>query len=143
MKTYLVLLMLVCAPTVAHAADRFTFEQKSEITGGARVPAKSEPHEGALTWRTVRDVTFASGLKEQQVGNCATWQTPGGRFARLGVCEFSGLFEQRTSCAAPALDGSMECFGTLSGTGGRWAGRTGAITYHATADVIFGEGHWN
>ena len=142
MNKHLLALLLACAPMVAQAGDRFTFEQKSEVTGGARVPAQTEPHEGALTWRTTRDVTSASGQKHQEVGKCATWQTPGGRFARLGVCEFPN-FEQRTSCAAPAADGSMECFGTLLGTKGPWEGRTGAITYHAAEAGISGEGHWN
>jgi hypothetical protein len=142
MKKHLLTLLLTCVPMVAQAADRFTFEQKSEVTDGVRVPAQTEPHEGALIWRTTRDVTFASGQKHQDVGKCATWQTPGGRFARLGVCEFP-TFEQRTSCAAPASDGSMECFATLLGTSAPWAGRTGAITYHAGQAGIAGEGHWN
>ena len=137
----------------AHAADAFTFVNTN--TGPAdQVMLRSANPDGRASGASVYAIhtaaTFADGKKAETNARCANWHLPASdtQFGQNGVCEYkdaSGpLYESRFTCAAPTKGANgIDCWGTLTGTGGAWKGRTGAFSLHTGQADTQGEGHWN
>jgi len=99
-------------------------------------------------------VVYSSGQKATQKVKCAGWSAaPGSGFTDEGVCEFSeGANDKGTvqfSCIGDAKTRAADCWGAVRGVAGRFAGKTGNITWHQvnSADqktgTANGVGFWN
>jgi hypothetical protein len=144
MKTFAIALLVACAPLAAHAAETFTFSSAAKAFNGVRVPATGPEFAGGRIFDITTDDAFADGHKETAAGKCAGWTNPpGSQFPQTGVCSFGELYSLQYSCAAgDAPSGEANCWGLLVGTGGRYKGKTGVISYRS-AQVIHGVGQWN
>lgn len=145
-----------CAALCAYAgsanAEAFTFVNTNAAPNQVMLHAPNNPDGrpmGATVYSIKTIVTFADGKKADASAQCANWVLPpDSQFGQSGVCEYKEgggpLYETRFTCAAPTKGGDgIECWGTLTGTGGAWKGRSGAFTAHANQTGAKGEGHWN
>lgn len=143
MKTIIIAAVLAVAPMAAHAADSFTFVTTGKAIDGVRVPSQGPNFEGAQITTFSVDVTYGDGHKDTATGKCSAWRNPpGSRFEISGVCVAPGAYEQQYSCKITPKN-EQDCWGALMGTGGRFAGRTGLVTYHSAPNRLAGEGQWN
>jgi hypothetical protein len=152
MKRLCAALLFLCAPVAAHAGDAFTFVNTNAGAADQVVLRSANPEgrpSGATVYATHTVATFADGKKGETNARCANWVLPpDNQFGQNGVCEYKdaagALYESRFTCAAPAKGANgIDCWGTLTGTGGVWKGRTGAFTLHTAQNGAQGEGHWN
>jgi hypothetical protein len=152
MKRLCAALLFLCAPVAAHAADAFTFVNTNNGAADQVVLRSANPDgrpSGATVYATHTAATFTDGRKAETNARCGNWiLPPDSQFGQSGVCEYkeanAPLYESRFTCAAPTKGvNSIDCWGTLTGTGGVWKGRTGAFTLHTTQTGAQGEGHWN
>lgn len=136
----------------AAGAETFTFVNTNGGNADGVMLRPSNPDGrpmGAQVYGTKTSATFADGKKAETAARCSTWiLPPGDQFGQTGVCEYKDaagpLYESRYTCATPAKGAnSVDCWGTLTGTGGAWKGRTGAFTLHTGQGSARGEGHWN
>ena len=134
------------------AAENFTFVNANAGTADQVVLRSSNPDGrpmGATVYATKTSATFADGKKAETAARCSAWVLPpDNQFGQSGVCEYKDgagpLYESRFTCAAPVKGGNgVDCWGTLTGTGGAWKGRSGAFTLHTMQGGAKGEGHWN
>jgi hypothetical protein len=145
------LLLALAAPAVAQAADSFTFVNTNATPD--QVTLKPASPGGRPTGATVYSMksvaTTVDGKKTESNARCANWiLPPGDQFGQNGVCDAKDaagpVYESRFTCAAPTPGGNgVDCWGSLTGTGGAWKGRSGAFTGHTTQGGFVGEGHWN
>lgn len=143
MRTIAIAMLVACAPLAAHAAETFTFSSTAKAIDGVRVPATGPQFAGGRVFGITTDDAFADGRKETANGKCASWTNPPtAQFPQTGVCTFGDLYSLQFSCAAAEASGEANCWGLLIGTGGRYAGKTGVISYRS-AQVIHGVGQWN
>jgi len=146
MKMLTAALVLAIAPITAHAADNFTFVTTGKAIGAVRVPAQGPNFQGAQVNDTSAVVTYADGHKETVTAKCATWtNAPGSQFIQSGVCTSPNGYEQNYSCALRvAPKQGVNCWGILHGTaGGKYAGRTGLLTYTNGPEGLSGVGSWD
>lgn len=148
---------MACAASVVWAttaaAEAFTFVNTNAGNADAvvlRSPVPDGRPMGAQVYATKTAATFADGKKAETNARCSAWVLPpsDSQFGQSGVCEYKDtagpLYESRYTCAAPAKGATgIDCWGTLTGTGGAWKGRTGAFTLHTGQNGAQGEGHWN
>ncbi len=147
-----VVCVALCASAGAANAEAFTFVNANNGTADQVVLRSPNPDGrpmGATVYATHTAATFANGTKAETNARCSTWiLPPGDQFGQTGVCEYKdaagALYESRYTCAAPTKGGNgVDCWGTLTGTGGAWKGRSGAFTLHTSQTGAHGEGHWN
>jgi hypothetical protein len=145
MKMLAAVLLLVCAPVAAQAADNFTFTTTGKTVDGVRVPAQGASFQGAQVTSFSTDVAYADGKKETVGGKCAVWKNPpNAQFDQSGVCTSPSLYTMQYSCQPDQAKIGLECWGYLIGAAeGRYKGRTGLVTYHSSAKGIAGVGRWN
>lgn len=145
-------LAALSASAGAAGAETFTFVNTNTGTADQVVLRPSAPDgrpSGATVYATHTAATFADGKKAETNARCSAWiLPPGNQFGQTGVCEYKDagapLYESRFTCAPPAKAGAtVDCWGTLTGTGGAWKGRSGAFTLHTGQGSAHGEGHWN
>lgn len=143
MKTIAIAMLVACAPFAAHATETFAFSSTAKAIDGVRVPATGPQFAAGRVFGITTDDVFADGHKETANGKCASWTNPpGSQFPQTGVCTFGELYTLQFSCAAGEASGEANCWGLLLGTGGRYTGKTGVISYRS-AQVIHGVGQWN
>jgi len=142
----------LCAYAGAAGAETFTFVNTNAGAADQVVLRSSNPDGrpmGATVYATKTSATFADGKKAETSARCSTWVLPpDSQFGQSGVCEYKDtagpLYESRYTCAAPTKGANgLDCWGTLTGTGGAWKGRNGAFTLHTLQAGAHGEGHWN
>jgi hypothetical protein len=158
MRTLKLAIAGACAAACAYAyagaasAEAFTFVNTNTGTADQVVLRSPNPDgrpTGATVYAAHTAATFTDGRKAETNARCSAWiLPPDNQFGQNGVCEYkdaSGpLYETRFTCAAPTKGGNgVDCWGTLTGTGGAWKGRTGAFTLHSAPNNVRGEGHWN
>lgn len=152
MKRLFASLLFMCAPVAAQAGEAFTFVNTNTAAADQVMLRPANPdgrNSGASVYAIHTATIFADGKKIDSNARCANWiLPPDNQFAQNGVCEYKDaagpLFESRFTCAAPTKGATgVDCWGTLTGTGGAWKGRTGAFTLHSAQSGVQGEGHWN
>jgi hypothetical protein len=142
----------LCAYAGAASAEDFSFVNTNTGASDQVVLKATTPDgrpSGATVYATHTAATFADGRKAETNARCGAWiLPPDNQFGQNGVCEYKDangpLYESRFTCAAPAKGANgVDCWGTLTGTGGAWKGRTGAFTLHTGQNSAHGQGHWN
>lgn len=143
---------LVWAWAGGAAAEAFTFVNTNTGTADQVVLRSPNPNGrpmGAQVYQIKTAATFADGKKAETAARCSAWVLPpDNQFGQSGVCEYKDangpLYESRYTCAAPVKgETGVDCWGTLTGTGGAWKGRSGAFTLRTGQTATRGEGHWN
>lgn len=143
-KCIIAILLMAAAPTAAKA-ETFTF--KGQITPVATVRPSTAPDGrplGGGVFRSREDID-AGGKKTTYSGDCLHWMLPpGDRFWDSVVCRYADasgeLFVSQFSCDPPGP--ASACFGRLTGTGGAYKGRTGAVAFRIGPDGPSGVGFW-
>ena len=118
------------AASAAQAADRFTSTSTGEQPTLLTMPAVgAAPEIRVAHWKGAIAATFADGVRNSTY-ECVGY--PGGAAGQtINVCqgkEGENTFAMRISC----MQGTGACFGTLSGTGGRYKGRVGSFVQTTT-----------
>jgi hypothetical protein len=139
------ILLMAAAPTVAQA-ETFTF--KGKVTPTTRVmvmPATPDGRPLGGQAVNVREEIDANGKKTTTNGECVEWFLPPGDPLLLrAVCRYSDasgeLFISQFACDAPGP--AAACSGRMTGTGGAYKGRTGAVAFRIGPDGPSGVGFW-
>ena len=144
MKRILLAGLLACAPIAAHASDTFTFTTAAKMIDGVRVPATgAPPFQGVRVFTITTTTTYADGHKEATSGKCGEWRNPpGAEFPGSGVCQYDEYTVHYSCAPAPENGKEANCWGLLTGIGGRYNGKTGTITYR-NGQTLVGTGLWN
>jgi len=153
MKMILVSAVLLCAAGVTQA-ETFTLTSTSKALQSINVPTGAGTSSGAGFNEFTSQVTFASGRKATTKGNCAGWNAPASSgFTTEGVCKWTEGNDEATmqfSCAEDMKTNTADCWGGMrGGATGRYAGKTGTISWHekfspdTNTGTAVGTGMWN
>lgn len=140
-------LSLLALPVSAHA-ESFTFKTMGKNIDRVQLPATSPTGRptGAGVSAVETDTTYADGKVLRSSGKCASWiLPPGSQFGSNQVCTYTGTggdaYQVNLTCEAPPQ--GPNCWGKLTGTAGRFKGRTGAFTLQSGPNGSVGVGIWN
>lgn len=133
---------------VGAQAESFTFKTTGKLIDRVQLPATSPTGRpsGAGVTAVESVTTYADGKVLQSSGKCASWiLPPGSQFGNNQVCSYTGVagdaYTVTLTCEAPPQ--GPNCWGKLTGTGGRFKGRTGAFTLQGGPNGSVGAGIWN
>ena len=140
--------VLFSAPTLANAAEFFTFKTTAKLIDRVQLPAATPQGRptGAGVSAVETDTTYVDGKVLHSSGKCASWiLPPGSQFGSNQVCTYSSpageAYDVQLTCEAP--NQGPNCWGKLVGTGGRFKGRTGAFSLQGGQNGSSGSGFWN
>lgn len=152
MKTLLVSAVLACAVGVAHA-ESFTVTSTTKTLQSISVPTGATTTSGGGFNEFTSQVSYASGQKATNKGSCLGWQaSPSSGFTTEGVCKWTEGKDEATmafSCIEDVKTNSGDCWGAMRGGAGRYAGKTGTISWHQKGSpdtgtgTAVGTGMWN
>jgi len=140
-------LSLLAAPAGAQA-ESFTFKTTGKPIDRVQLPpatAGGRPSGAGVT--AVETVTtYPDGKVLRSSGKCASWILPAGsQFGSNQVCTYTGeggdTYQVTLTCEAPPQ--GPNCWGKLTGTGGRFKGRAGAFSLQGGPNGSVGAGLWN
>ena len=150
MKTIVMSVALVCAAG-AHA-ESFTVKSTTKALQSITVPNGASTSSAGFN-EFESQVTYASGQKATNKGNCAAWSAPPGSiFTAEGICKWSEGRDEATmafSCVEDMKANTGDCWGAMRGGAGKYAGKTGTISWHekysseSNTRTAVGTGLWN
>ena len=142
MKSTLPLAALAASLAAAAQAQTFTSSSTAEPNTVLTMPAVGQaPALRVAHWKGTIAAKFDDGVRNSTY-ECVGY--PGGTAGQnINVCEGkegpTNTFAMRISCMA----GTGACFGSLVGTGGRYAGRTGSFVQTTKDGKNFSQGSWH
>jgi len=140
---------LALAATAANA-EPFSFTARGAMSGQIAVQVPSGPAlaSGALSGSgSSTSNPGAKGVMRPMTYSCMTWTTPGEMTASRGLCDVSEGAADTYAIAyncGPAAQSTQEamCWGLLVGKLGRFANKTGSVTWIGTMTASTGQGAW-
>lgn len=134
MKMLFATAVLLCSAG-AMAGETATINSNIRSVNSIAVPTGPSTMAGANFSEGDAQIAYSSGQKATQKFKCASWSTaPGSGFSVDGVCEFTEGTNDKGSlqfaCTSDEKTRSSDCWGGVRGTAGRFAGKTGNITWH-------------
>jgi hypothetical protein len=135
----------------AAAAEPFVSEY---VLGPKTVIVSPNPHGGAPLlaghWRATAVTTYKSGAVTRSTYECVAWSTPGAQTSSAALCGASDnavdTYTISLVCQDPAdikdMAAPRYCWGPLTGTGGRYAGKHGVYTIIGFPKSGSGQGAW-
>jgi len=150
LTTISVALAAACMATGA-AAESFTGTyQNGVVTTVIAPPANGAPAQGGAYWKGVATGAYKSGAATRSNYTCVGWLTPGQPTNNEAVCNASDnetdTWSVEILCQASDINDPSKpttCWGAMTGTGGRYAGKTGQFVQHGTTTSGTSEGAWN
>jgi hypothetical protein len=135
-----------CATTAAHAQS-FSFTSTGTPSNGIGVQVPDGPMLTSGTLSGSGATSYNGGRGVAFTFTCNAWSTPGMDTDTRGLCNVAEGATDRyamsyvCSIVDPATQGSF-CWGLLVGQAGRFAGKTGTITFQGTPAGSTGQGAW-
>ena len=154
MKILLASTLLLAGSAIAAHAQSFTFTSSTHTTNSLMI-SDGGTMQGAVFGEGMGEATYSNGAKTESHSTCASWTpAPGGPFSVTGVCTYTEKGDDKASIAFSCINDAnkkneSDCWGGLRGISGRYAGKTGTISWHQKADAgdkggtAMGTGMWN
>lgn len=134
MKSLLLVTAALALGTTAASAETFTFTGKNTPVSQVAGPGPMGKPIVAGNSKNEIDIVWASGTKEHSSGECFGWSAPpASGFTSQGACSGdspSGKAFSVFSCLANDKGTESDCWGRVTFTSGKNAGKTATISWH-------------
>jgi hypothetical protein len=146
LKKILITGAFVLAPLSAAHAGAFTFTSTSTVSNVVTSQIPDGPMLSAVTLSGQTQTRFADGTTARATFTCQSMATPGGENDLRGLCdvtEGANTYSVAYQCAdSNAAAQEAFCWGLLIGETGRYAGKTGSVTWIGNPGSSAGQGAW-
>lgn len=136
MKVILLISAALALSATAAQAETFTFTSKGAPISRVAGPGPMGKPLVAANSKNEVDLVWASGAKEHSSGECFGWSAPpASGFTTQGACSGDGPSGNAFtvfSCLANDKGTESDCWGRVTFTSGKNAGKTATISWHGT-----------
>ncbi|MBL8549654.1 MAG: hypothetical protein JNJ73_06695 [Hyphomonadaceae bacterium] len=147
LKHLLLATALLVGTAAAAQAQSFTFTSASTTSNVVSAQLGDTTLASMTLSGTVQTTVEGARSATRGTFTCNTWTTPGEDTDSRGICDASEGTADKFSIAyrCSNMDAATQlayCWGVLVGEAGRYAGKTGTVTWQGTPTGATGQGAW-